>query len=40
MEISFEEVKEKYMLLGFPYSIECYSEDKVFDLRYEDWGKR
>ena len=36
MEISFEKLSDKYMLLGFPNSIECYSEDKVYDLRYED----
>lgn len=40
MKISFEELSNKYMLLSFPNSIECYSKNKVFDLRYEDWTKR
>ena len=40
MGISFETLSEKYMLLSFPNSIECYNEDKVYDLRYEDWGER
>ena len=40
MKISFEELSEKYMLLSFPNSIECYNEEKLFDLRYEDWGER
>ena len=38
-KISFEELSEKYMLLSFPSSIECYREDKVYVLRYEDWTK-
>lgn len=36
MQINFKKLSEDYMLLGFPHSIDCYKEDKVYDVRYED----
>jgi len=39
MKISFFKLSKKYMLLSFPNSIECYNEDKIYNLRYEEWSK-
>ena len=36
MQIDFKKLSEKYMLLGFPHSLECYEERDIYDLRYED----
>ncbi len=39
MDISFKKLSKKYMLLGFPNSLECYNDKKIYDLRYEEWEK-
>ena len=39
MNISFKKLSKKYMLLGFPNSLECYKDEKIYDLRYEDWKR-
>jgi len=39
MNISFDKLMEEYKLLSFPYTLECYEEDSVYDIRYEDWKR-
>jgi hypothetical protein len=40
MDISFDELNKKYTLLSFPNSLECYGENIVYNIRYEEWRKR
>ncbi len=40
MEIDFKKLSKKYMIWTFPNSLECYNEDKVYNVRYEKWKKR
>lgn len=37
MNINFKKLSKKYMLLGFPNSMECYKEKDVIDLDYKLW---
>ena len=36
MDISFKTIVNKYMLVSFPQSLECYKEDNVYGVRYEE----
>ena len=40
MDISFSKLSKNYMLLSFPNSLECYNEDNIYNLRYEEWSKK
>jgi len=37
MKINFKKLSKKYMMLPFPDSLECYSEDGVHKVRYKKW---
>lgn len=39
MEIDFKKLSKKYMLWTFPNSLECYNEDKVYNVRYGKWKR-
>ena len=39
MEIDFKKLSKKYMLWTFPNSLECYNEEKVYNVRYEKWKR-
>jgi len=39
MEIDFKKLSKKYMIWTFPNSLECYNEDKVYNVRYDKWKR-
>jgi len=40
MEIDFATLSRDYTLLSFPHSLECYNENNIYNLRYEEWSKK